>query len=117
VIIGGKWVHLRLVGDHVRAIGVRRRIYQPSPGLHPGLPITDPLVVEWSWAGRTQRVELWAWRQSGGPYPSLPKDPNDALERRQERIKITTRDGDADAHAFWREARPFTIDLRRDGIA
>ena len=58
-------------------------IYQPSPGLHPGLPVTDPLIIEWSWAGRSQRVELWAWRADGGPYPCLPKDPTDALERRQ----------------------------------
>jgi uncharacterized protein (DUF2126 family) len=117
VVVGGKWAHLHLVGDDVRAIGVRRRIYQPSPGLHPGLPITDPLVVEWSWAGRSQRVELWAWRPGGGPYAGLPRDANEALERRQERIKIATHDGDTQAPAFWREARPFTVDLRRDGIA
>jgi uncharacterized protein (DUF2126 family) len=96
---------------------VRRRVYQPSPGLHPGLPVTDPLVVEWSWAGRSQRIELWAWRPGGGPYTGLPRDASDALERRQERIKISTHEGDATAPAFWREARPFTIDLRRDGIA
>jgi len=117
IIIGGKWAHLRVVGDHVRAIGVRRRIYQPSPGLHPGLPITDPLVIEWSWAGRSQRIELWAWRPDGGPYPALPRSDNEALERRRERIKIATHDGEASAPTFWREARPFTIDLRREGIA
>jgi uncharacterized protein (DUF2126 family) len=96
---------------------VRRRIYQPSPGLHPGLPVTDPLVVEWSWAGRSQRVELWAWRPGGGPYAGLPRVAHEALERRQERIRIATHDGDTHAAAFWREARPFTVDLRRDGIA
>jgi uncharacterized protein (DUF2126 family) len=117
IVVGGKWVHLRALGDGVRAIGVRRRVYQPSPGLHPGLPVTDPLVIEWSWAGRAQHVELWAWRPTGGPYTGLPRDDNDALERRQERIKIEMRDGEVNASSFWREARPFTIDLRREGIA
>jgi uncharacterized protein (DUF2126 family) len=117
IVIGGKWAHLRSIGDGVRAIGVRRRVYQPSPGLHPGLPVIDPLVIEWAWAGRAQRVELWAWRPGGGPYSGLPRDDRDALERRQERVKVTMLEGDVSAPSFWREARPFTIDLRRDGIA
>jgi len=105
-----------IVASRVRAIGVRRRIYLPSPGLHPGLPATDPLVVEWSWAGRSQRIELWAWNPDGGPYPGLPRDDTEALRRRQDRIKITTSDGDVSATAFWPETHPFTIDLRRDPI-
>jgi len=116
VVVGGKWAHLRSIGDGVRAIGVRRRIYQPAPGLHPGLPVTDPLTIQWSWAGRAQTIELYAWRPGGGPYPGLPRDDSDALDRRNERIKITTRAGDVSATSFWREACPFTIDLRRDGI-
>ena len=117
VVVAGKWAHLRAIGDGVRAIGVRRRVYQPSPGLHPGLPPLDPMVVEWSWASRSQRIELWAWRPDGGAYPCLPDDDTQALERRQERIRVTTHEGEASAPCFWREARPFTIDLRRDGIA
>jgi len=115
IAVAGKWAHLRAVGDGVRAIGVRRRVYQPSPGLHPGLPATDPLVIEWSWQGRAQRIELWAWKPDGGAYPGLPADDTDALARRQARIKLTTRDGEATAAGHWSEARPFTIDLRRDG--
>jgi len=117
IVVAGKWAHLRAIGGGVRAIGVRRRVYQPSPGLHPGLPLTDPLTIEWSWAGRSQRIQLWAWKPGGGPYACLPRNDQDALERRQERIRVTTRDGEVSAPAFWREARPFTIDLRRDGIA
>jgi uncharacterized protein (DUF2126 family) len=117
IAVAGKWVHMRSIGDGVRAIGVRRRVYQPSPGLHPGLPVVDPLVVEWSWAGRQQRIDLWAWRPGGGPYAGLPRDDREALERRQERIRVSTREGEVNAPCFWREARPFTIDLRRDGIA
>lgn len=113
IAVAGKWVHLRAVGDGVRAIGVRRRVHEPSPGLHPGLPITDPLVVEWSWGGRSQRVELWAHRPGGAPYPALPRDDHEALARRQERIQITIHDREVSAPAFWREVRPYTIDLRR----
>jgi len=114
ISIAGKWAHLRAVGDGVRAIGVRRRVYQPSPGLHPGLPVHDPLVIEWASHGRAQRIELWAWRPHGGPYEGLPVDDADALARRQERVQVTTRDGDVEAASYWREARPYTIDLRRD---
>lgn len=111
VAVGGRWAHLRSVGEGVRAIGVRRRVYQPSPGLHPGLPATDPLVIEWAWAGRAQRIELWAWRPAGGAYPGLPAEEREAIERRQDRIRITT-PGEVTAHGHWPEARPFTIDLR-----
>jgi uncharacterized protein (DUF2126 family) len=113
IAIGGKWARLRPIGDDVRAIGVRRRVYQPSPGLHPGLPVNDPLTIEWAWQGRAQTIELWAWRPYGGPYRSLPPDDREALERRSERVKVTTREGDVTASAFWLESRPFTIDLRR----
>ncbi len=116
VAIGGKWVNLRAIGDGVCAIGVRRRIYTPSPGLHPGLALGDPLALDWSWAGRAQHVELWAWRPAGGPYPGLPKDAADALERRQERIVVATRDGEVEANSRWVETRPFTIDLRRASL-
>jgi uncharacterized protein (DUF2126 family) len=113
IAVAGRWARLHPLGDNARAVGIRRRVYQPSPGLHPGLPVIDPLVIEWSWAGRTQRVELCAWRPGGGPYTGLPSDDHDALARRQERIKVTTREGDASASGYWPEARPFTIDLRR----
>ncbi|HEX7836027.1 MAG TPA: hypothetical protein VF469_01125, partial [Kofleriaceae bacterium] len=99
-------------GDTVRAVGVRRRIYQPMVGFHPGLPAADPLIIEWAWAGRAQRIELWSWRPGGGAYPGLPRDEPEAIERRQERIQIVTRDGDVTAASRWRQARPFTIDLR-----
>ncbi|HMG21579.1 MAG TPA: transglutaminase family protein [Kofleriaceae bacterium] len=107
-----RWAQLHALGDGVRAVGVRRRIYQPMVGFHPGLPAGDPLVVEWAWAGRAQRIELWSWRPGGGAYTGLPLDDADAIERRQERIEVTTRDGDVVAASRWREHRPFTIDLR-----
>ena len=59
-----------------------------------------------------QRIELWSWRPDGGAYTGLPSDEAEAIERRQERIAVVTRDGDITATAHWREHRPFTIDLR-----
>ncbi len=112
IAVAGRWAHLRALGDGVRAIGVRRRVYLPQPGLHPGLPVTDPLVIEWAWAGRAQRVELWAWRPGGGPYAGLPRDADEALARRQERIRVSELAGEPLAAGHWSEARPFTIDLR-----
>jgi uncharacterized protein (DUF2126 family) len=113
VAIAGKWAALRAVGDHTRVVGVRRRVYQPSPGLHPGMPALDPLVIEWGWGGRVQRIELWAWTPQGGAYAGLPRDDHDAIARRQERIAITTNDGEPSAIGHWQESRPYTIDLRR----
>jgi len=107
-----RWAHLISLGDGVRAVGVRRRIYQPLIGFHPGLPAADPLTVEWAWAGRTQRIDLWSWRPGGGPYPGLPRDAAEAIARRQERIAVITRDGELTARTHWPEHRPFTIDLR-----
>jgi len=115
VVVGGRWALLRplAAGATTRAIGVRRRIFQPSPGLHPELPTTDPLVIEWSHGGRAQRIELWAWNPGGGPYSGLPADDTEALARRSDRVRVTVRDGEVDASGHWPEVRPFTIDLRR----
>jgi len=114
VAIGGTWAKLRDVGDGTRAIGVRRRAYEPSPGFHPGMPAQDPLVIEWMHGGRMQRITLHAWRPNGGPYDGLPADANAALARRTERIAIDIADGvDVVAHGHWPERRAFTIDLRR----
>ena len=109
--IAGKWAHPRVLGD-LRALGVRRRIYNPSPGLHPGLAPLDPLVIEWAAGDRAQRIELHAWRPGGGPYDGLPGDADEALARRNERIKITNLEGAIAAEGHWPETRPYTIDLR-----
>ncbi len=113
IVVAGKWAQLAPLADGVRAIGVRNRVFQPSPGFHPGLPATDPLVIEWAWGGRSQRIELWAWKPSGGAYDGLPTDDGEAAARRHERIAITTRDhSNVHADGFHRPVRPFTIDLR-----
>ncbi|HTR54632.1 MAG TPA: transglutaminase family protein [Kofleriaceae bacterium] len=112
VAIAGKWAQLRALGESSRVLGVRRRRFDPWPGLHPGMPALDPLVIEWAWAGRAQRIELYAWRPGGGVYADLPADDAAALARRAERVRIATRDGEVEASGYWLEARPFTIDLR-----
>ena len=122
IAVAGRWVIPRPLGggpgsaldDNCRAIGVRRRVFTPSPGLHPELPPTDPLVIEWAWAGRTQRIELWGWKPDGSDYAGVPVDASDALARRQARIHITTTAGETvAAEGHWPELRPFTVDLRR----
>jgi uncharacterized protein (DUF2126 family) len=111
VAVNGRWALARPLGDNLSAVGIRRRIYVPSPGLHPELPPIDPLVIEWAHGGRAQRIELWSWKPGGGPYPGLPADGSDALARRNERSRVTNIDAVA-ASGHWPEARPFTIDLR-----
>ncbi|HEV7556439.1 MAG TPA: transglutaminase family protein, partial [Kofleriaceae bacterium] len=111
VAVAGRWVTLRPVGDGIRAIGVRRRVYRPDAGLH--LVVTDPLVIEWSWQNRAQRIELWASRPDGSVYAGLPADDHEALDRRAERISIATHLGAIVAFGHWPEIRPYTIDLRR----
>ena len=112
IAVAGRWAHLRVLGDGIRAIGVRRRIYAPSPGLHPGLPAQDPLVIEWEHAGKAQRIELWAWRPEGGAYEGLPADDVAAVTRRTERIRVAAVAGTHDVAGHWPEPRPFTVDLR-----
>ncbi|CAN5821910.1 hypothetical protein BH11MYX2_BH11MYX2_39500 [soil metagenome] len=112
VAVAGKWVTLPALSDGTRAVGVRRRVYHPSPGFHTGLPVTDPLVVEWAHAGRSQRIELFAWKPDSGPYDGLPTDEDDALARRQNRIRIHTGDAPVTAQGHWSQRQPFTVDLR-----
>ncbi len=112
IAVAGRWAHLRMIGDGTSAIGVRRRIFAPSPGLHPGLPAQDPLVIEWEHAGKAQRIELWAWRPEGGAYEGLPADDVAGVARRTERIRVTAVTGTLDVAGHWPEPRAFTVDLR-----
>jgi uncharacterized protein (DUF2126 family) len=113
IAVGGRRVRLQRLGTGgARVVGVRRRVYAPDPGLHPGLPAMDPLVIEWSTGGRRQRIELRGWKPDGGAYPSLPIDATDAGARVAERVAITTEAGAVDATAWWPQATPFTVDTR-----
>jgi uncharacterized protein (DUF2126 family) len=122
VAVAGKRVRLqRLPGASAgtaasaRVVGVRRRVFAPAPGLHPGMPPLDPLVVEWAIGGRRQRIELWGWRPAGGAYDTLPIDATDAAARRAERVVVVTDAGGLDAPGWWPQPQPFTVDTRGSG--
>ena len=89
VLIAGRWAQLRDLGDGTRVLGVRRRVGEA--GLHAGMPVVDPLVIDWEWDGQAQRVQLWAAR----------------------RLETCARAPGLSAARYWPETYPFTIDLRR----
>jgi uncharacterized protein (DUF2126 family) len=69
--------------------GLRRRVYQPQPGLHAGIAPVDPLALALhDRAGRAVQVRLWNWRPGGGAYDGLPADAAEAAQRRAERVAI-----------------------------
>jgi hypothetical protein len=55
------------------------------------MPTVDPLVIDWEWEARAQRVQLFASR----------------------RLETENRPAGLSATRYWPETFPFTIDLRR----
>lgn len=105
-------VPLQRASDGRRAVaGLRWRAYAPNPGLHPGLPALDPLVLHWEREGRRIAIELHGWIPGGGSYPGLPQDAEDAARRRRERVRMVV----PGPLAFRAPPPPvgFTLDLRR----
>jgi uncharacterized protein (DUF2126 family) len=100
-----------IAGSAQRHLGsVLFRAFTPVPGLHPGLPPTDPLVLAWQRGGRGVAVALHGWRPGGGAYDGLPADDAEARRRRRERTVVS-----AVEHGEIRAARDagLTVDLRR----
>lgn len=64
--------------------GLRRRVYLPSPGLHPSIPAQDPLVLSF----HDLSLTLHGWRPAGGAYDGLPADDLAAAARRRERLSV-----------------------------
>jgi uncharacterized protein (DUF2126 family) len=89
VLVAGRWAQLHDLGDGTRAIGIRRRVAEA--GLHAGMPVVDPLVIEWECDGRAQKILLRA-------------DGTFETEARATGVTATS---------YWPEIFPFTIDLRR----
>ena len=89
VLVHGRWAQLRDLGDGTRILGIRRRVSEA--GLHTGMPVVDPLVIDWEWDGQAQRIHLWAAR----------------------RLETEGRGAGLSAARYWPETYPFTIDLRR----
>ena len=94
-------------------MGVRRRVFVPSPGLHPGLAPLDPLVIEWRVGTAWQRISLWSWKPDGGAYQGLPRDAVDAAIRRQARVVVEAlKTPPPPSGARWPIIRGFTVDTR-----
>jgi uncharacterized protein (DUF2126 family) len=68
--------------------GLRHRAFLPRPGLHPGLPAQDPLVLSWELEGRRVGIELHGWIPGGGTYAGLPEDEAEARRRCRERVRV-----------------------------
>ncbi|MCB9575331.1 MAG: transglutaminase family protein, partial [Kofleriaceae bacterium] len=97
----------------VWVVGVRRRLFVPAPGLHPGLAALDPLVVRLRDRGDELAVTLHGWRPGGGPYDGVPDD-DEATRRRAERL-IVAPVAAAVAHSIRHDlarADTWTVDLR-----
>jgi uncharacterized protein (DUF2126 family) len=86
------------------------RAFTPSPGLHPGLPAHDPLVLTWRRGAGGASMALHGWRPAGGAYDGLPADEEEARRRRRERVLVSTA---SPGEAGPTEDTGFTLDLRR----
>jgi uncharacterized protein (DUF2126 family) len=95
----------------VHLAAVRTRAWLPHPGLHPGLPAHDPLVLTWERDGRRVAVELHGWRPGGGGYEGLPADEAEARRRRLERVRVHEPGPLSPREPP--EPAGFTLDLRR----
>jgi uncharacterized protein (DUF2126 family) len=113
LVVDGRRAHLYDLHG-AKVVAVRRRAWAPPDGgLHPGLPATDPLVIEWGAGGAHQRVELHRARPGGGGYDGLPGDATVAAERRAERVIVRSKDGPLPRPRAAHAASGYTIDLRR----
>jgi uncharacterized protein (DUF2126 family) len=98
-------------GGRRHVAGVRYRAFTPRPGLHPGLPALDPLVITWEREGQRLGLELHGWLPEGGTYDGLPADATEARRRRRERVRTTS---PGPLNLLWpRVVSGVTLDLRR----
>jgi len=110
--VNGWRVPLHRAGDRRQLAAVRWRAFAPSPGLHHGLPPTDPLVLHWELDGERIGLELHGWIPGGGAYHGLPADAMEAARRRRERVR-RVRPTTAAPPREPPGPKGFTLDLRR----
>jgi len=113
VSAAGWTVPLRAAGDRRHAGAVRWRAWVPHPGLHPGLPALDPLVIHWEKDGQHAGLELHGWIPDGGSYAGLPADAAEAARRRAERVRTTNRPEPIFREPPLANRGGATLDLRR----
>ncbi len=93
--VEGLRLPLRELSDEsgvLRLTSVRLREFEPWLGLHPAVDPRMPLNIVLRHPNLPQalRLQLHAWQPEGLPYPGLPADQSEALQRRQERLTQET---------------------------
>jgi len=72
-----------------RVLGLRYRNFVPVNGLHPAMGAERAIVVGVRQpSGTALRVTLHGWHPRGEAYPGLPRDLEEAEERRRERVVV-----------------------------
>jgi uncharacterized protein (DUF2126 family) len=117
VLSAGGWrVPLARLPQRDAQLGsVTYREFAPRPGLHPGIPPSDPLVLEWMHGGRAARIALHGWDPSGAAYDGLPRDAGEARRRRRARVVVSPLTFVPEAPSTTRAADPgrLHLDLRQ----
>ena len=98
--------------------GLRYRDFVPWRGLHPAIAPMGPLefVLSNRHKGDAIAVSHHGWRPHGQAYDGLPRDLNDAAERRQERLQIRTiaqTDLPVPSEPPMITIKPWSFDIRR----
>lgn len=116
----GTIIPLQLVSDDSVDIGItalRYRDFVPWRGLHPFVKPTSPVTLYLSHPARDKAISisLFNWRADNTPYAGLPENPDEAQQRRDERLVVKTIQSSEIPPAPLPPAvadKNFTIDLR-----
>ena len=101
------------LGDgRAHVLGLRRRQYQPSPGLVPALRADEPLDVVVAVGDAAVRLRWYAWRADGRPYTGLPATAEEAAARRDERLVVEPIAAPTGAAAAPAPHPTWTLDVR-----
>jgi uncharacterized protein (DUF2126 family) len=79
-------------GRPVRVFGLRYRSFVPWQGLHPTLAAREALCffLHTPESDDVHELRWHEWRPGKGPYPGVPKELDEARERRAERLVCRT---------------------------
>lgn len=91
VWVDGYRVPMQLEQDQyglVKVSGVRYRHFQPIVGLHPGIAARNNIcfILMHPRLDEALEVTYHEWQPEGQAYPGLPKDMDEAMQRRNERF-------------------------------